>query len=373
MKKIITAVALIAIVGGLVWWGAESQKGFLTREPIKIGFIGPLTGDAAAYGEPVKNAVQLAVNEINSTGGIHGRSIKVMYEDGKCSGEGAASAAQKLVNIDKVKYIIGGICSGESLTAAPIIDEAQVVMLSPVSSAVKLSGVSPYFFRNNPNDNAPATALADYLAKSYKNIAIISEQTDYSEGVKTVFIAEAEKNGAHIVTTEEYPSGATDFRSLLSKVKASNPDVIFANPQSCANLLRIAKQARELGITTQLASEMCNDPATVEADVADGIILSVTPGLSTEGKGPAFLANYTTTYGAPPPYPFYAGAGYDDVYLFAEAIGARGDSSAKVRSYFRTLPSFTGAIGTYHFDQSGDFVGPSSTLQQIKNGKLINL
>ncbi|MDP6562065.1 MAG: ABC transporter substrate-binding protein, partial [Candidatus Peribacteraceae bacterium] len=90
--------------------------------PIKIGYIGPLTGEAASYGVDTLNGTELAVAEINAAGGINGRLIELITEDGRCTGTDAASAAQKLVNVDKVVAIIGGQCSGETLAAAPIVE-----------------------------------------------------------------------------------------------------------------------------------------------------------------------------------------------------------------------------------------------------------
>ncbi len=378
MKGKFTWIVLAIVVIGGAWWllSSGSTNTASTTGPIKIGFVAPLTGDAAAYGEPIQNGVKLAVDEINKAGGVNGRQLEMTYEDGKCAGQDAASAAQKLVNVDGVKYIIGGVCSAESFSIVPIISAAKVLEISPGSSAPKLAGSSPYFLRNNPNDNQPATALADYLAvtKSYKKVAIISEKTDYAQGLKTVFVAQVQKDSAALVSAEDYDSNTTDFRSLLTKVKGTNPNVIFINSQTSANLLRIASQARQLKINTQLASAVFNDSTTVGAGaIVNGLILADPPGLSTEGKGPAFLAGYKAAYGAEPTYPFFAGAAYDDVYLIAQAITNAGDDATKVDQYLHSLPSFTGTIGTYHFDQSGDFVGVNSILQQIQNGKVVNL
>src|SRR3989344_7071473 len=89
---------------------APAEEG--TNEPIKMGYLGPLTGEAASYGIDTLNGTKFAVDEINAAGGINGRMIELVAEDGKCTGADAASAAQKLVNIDKVVAIVGGQCSG---------------------------------------------------------------------------------------------------------------------------------------------------------------------------------------------------------------------------------------------------------------------
>lgn len=372
-KAWIWVIVAIIVIGGA--WALASRGGASSDTgAIKIGFVGPLSGDTASYGEPIKNGVQLAVDEINKAGGVNGRQIEVIYEDGKCDGQDAASATQKLVNVDGVKYIIGGMCSDEAFSMVPIITAAKVVELTPGASAPKLSGSSPYFLRNNPNDNEPGTVLADYLAKSFKKIAIISENTDYAQGIKTVFVNEIQKDGASIVSAEDYNTGTTDFRSLLTNVKEANPQAIFINAQSSQNLLLIARQARQLGITSQLASAVFNDPATVGAgDAVNGMILADAPGLTTEGKGPEMIKAYEAAYGSAPTYQFYVGAAYDDVHLLAQAIENVGDDATKVDQYLHSLSNYDGTIGSYHFDQNGDFVGVYPILQQIEDGKLVNL
>ena len=98
-------------------------------EPVTIGWIGSMTGPQqkwAAY-----EAAQIALEEINRQGGINGRPLRIIWEDGKGSGTAAAAAAQKLINVDHVKYILGGHCTPESLAIAPIAERAGVVMRSP--------------------------------------------------------------------------------------------------------------------------------------------------------------------------------------------------------------------------------------------------
>ncbi len=371
-KGIMWLVGLVIIVLIIIFAyhssGTPAETG-----PIKIGFIGPLSGDAASYGESMKNGAALAVDEINKAGGINGRQIAMIYEDGKCNGKDSASATQKLVNVDMVKYIVGAGCSGEVFSEIPITSAAKVFSISPVASASKLSGISPYFVRNNPSDSITGSVLADYLAKTYKTVAVISEQTDYAQGIKGNFIAEAEKGGLKVVDTEDFNSDVTDFRSELSKIKTANPDVIFINPQTPQNALRIADQAKQLGLKAQFAGAILgSDPSMITTKSTEGMIFSDLSGLST-AKGLDFIAKYKAVYNADSNYPFYSGSSYDAVYLLSQAITSAGYDTTKVAQYFHTLPSYVGTIGTYSFDQNGDMVGAGVVLQKMVNKKLINL
>src|SRR3989344_5259538 len=187
MKNVIWALVVIVILTLLFTWGGDKVP--KETGPIKVGVIAPLTGDAAAYGEPLTNIVKMAVEEVNNAGGVDGRTIELVIEDGKCNGKDGGSATQKLVNVDGVKVILGGFCSSESLAAIPIAEAAKVLVLSAGSSSPDLTGASPYFFRNYPSDSAQGKVLAQiaYNDKGWKKVAFLQEQTDYAVGIYKAF------------------------------------------------------------------------------------------------------------------------------------------------------------------------------------------
>ena len=197
MKNTIIAVVVIIIVVAIAWYGwgnKDKDDGLIEGAPVKVGVIGPMTGDAAIYGEPNANIIKMAADEINAQGGIDGHQIELIIEDGKCSGSDAVSAAQKLINVDKVQVIIGGLCSGESLAIVPVAEKAKVSLLSIGSSSPDLTDVSKFFVRNYPSDNTQGVVLATAaVAKGITSIGFIQEQTDYALGVYKAFSAEFEK------------------------------------------------------------------------------------------------------------------------------------------------------------------------------------
>lgn len=373
VKKIVWVVILLVAVWGIYSFSTKSSQ--KETGPIKIGFIGPLSGDAASVGEPIKNGVELAVKEINANGGIDGRQIEAVYEDGKCNGKDAASVAQKLVNIDKVKYIVGGICSPEAFAFYPITTVAKVFTIMPGASAPKLSGVSPFLMRNNPNDNLVGVALADFLVKSYKNVYTITEQTEFAQGIEAVFLAQSQKVNLVSVGVQGFESKTTDFRSILLKVKEVNPDVVFINVQTPPNLLKIAQQARQLGIKSQFISTSFGpDPAVQAAGSSvEGMIFADAPGLASDGAGKELFTKYKNAYGKDPSYAFYVGAAYDAVYLVSKAISSVGDDTNKVQEYMHKVSNYVGTIGTYSFDKNGDIVGIVPIFEKIVNGKLVRI
>jgi branched-chain amino acid transport system substrate-binding protein len=368
MKK--TLIAVVVIILG-VMLGLSFVKNKDTSN-IKIGFIGPLSGDVAEIGIPVKNSVVLAIDEINAVGGVNGRKIELISEDGKCGGKDAVSAAQKLVNIDKVKYIIA-TCSGEVSAVLPVTDSAKVMVISPSASASNLSGASKYFFRNTPSDEITGVILADYVSKFYKTAAIFAEKAEFSQGLKNNFSSEAKIKGLTITKAEDFTSGTTDFRSGLTKIQSDNPDVIFISPLSPQGWVNIAKQARQLGIKSQFVGALFGaNPEVAKEQSIQGTVFANLSGLSTD-KGKEYIAKYLKTFGILPNYAFQDGAAYDNIYLISQAIKAVGDNAEDVSSYLSELEKYEGVIGTYSFDEKGNMVGAGIELQKIIDGESVNI
>ena len=144
MNKITWVVIIVVVIGGIFLLNKSPKE----RGVITLGFIGPLTGDAANIGQNAKSAVEVAVEEINATGGINGQTLNVIYEDGKCTGKDAANAANKLINVDNVLAIVGGACSGETSAFTGVAEESGTVVLSYCSSAPAITDAGDFIFRN---------------------------------------------------------------------------------------------------------------------------------------------------------------------------------------------------------------------------------
>ncbi|MDB5259980.1 MAG: extracellular ligand-binding receptor, branched-chain amino acid transport system substrate-binding [Candidatus Nomurabacteria bacterium] len=369
-NKVMLWIAGIIIVIGVIFYFQSNSKENQSNT-LKIGLIAPLSGDAAAYGEMGKNGASIAVEEINTAGGINGKQIEIIYEDGKCDAKAALNAAQKLINEDGVKYIVGGACSSETFAFVPLATASKVFVISFSASAPKLSGISKYFVRNYPNDNLVGIALAGHLSKKYKKVAVISEKTSYAQGVKDSFTAEAKNLGIEIVGAEDFDSTTVDFRTIILKIKSENPEIIFINPQSGSNTARIAKQIRQNGITIPLSGVNYTGPDVISGGSAvEGMEFAVPADVPKEGKGQEFLQKYNETYGRDPLYAYVAAAGYDDVYILKKAIESVGEDTNKVQDYIHNRLSFEGTLGKYSFDINGDLVGVGVIIQKIKNGKV---
>ena len=226
--KIIVWIIVIGIIvaGGYFIMKSQSSN---SNGPIKIGFIAPLTGDAASVGLNEQSAVELAVGEVNKAGGINGRPIEMIYEDGQCSGAPASDAANALINIDKVPVILGGACSAETMSFTSAAEQSKTVVLSPCSSNPDITNAGDYIFRDYPSDNYQGTFAANYIFTTLgkKKIAVLYTQDDWATGIRAVFESEFQKLGGTIVADESVQKSSTDLRDQLTKIKTANPELIY--------------------------------------------------------------------------------------------------------------------------------------------------
>ncbi|MDE2020423.1 MAG: ABC transporter substrate-binding protein [Patescibacteria group bacterium] len=355
---LVIAAALLAVGG---WYVVSNKSPATQTGPLTIGFMGSLTGDAAAYGEPQRNAVELAVKEINSKGGIDGRLVQVVYEDDGCSGTGGASAAQKLVNINHVQVILGGTCSNATLTALPIVTADKVAMVTGSATSPDLIDKSAYFFRTFPNDSQQGVTLADgaFVGKHYQTAAIIAEETPYALGVAKAFSTRFSADGGTVVGMEQFTSDTTDFHSIILKIRAEKADSVLISAQTNANASRILSQMRGIGWKPHLLVNdiVIADAPTVSQNAAEMEgALGATFVLPDSAKLTAFRSAYTAAYGGTSvPYENYTSAVYDSVYLVADAIKAVGYDGTKIAAWARThVKDWQGASGSITIGANGE-------------------
>lgn len=366
-------LAVVVIGGG---WYLLNNKTPSEVGPIKIGVTSPLTGDAAVYGEPAVRMYQLAADEINKTGGIHGRQIVLDVQDDKCNGTDAANVAQKLVNVDNVQVILGSFCSGATLAEVPIISQAKVAMLSPGSSSPHLTDISPYFARNYPSDSAQGKILADiaYNDKGWRNVGFIREQTDYALGVYQAFNDEFTKLGG-VTKDNSFLTETSDLRSVITKTKSENPDAVFLSVQTPAAAGRLLEQMQQLGWKPHLMGidAISGDPGTVSkyANQLEGALVAEFGIDKTNPKFQAMIDAYKTKYGEEPPFQNYMQTAYDSVFLIADAIRAVGYDGTKIANWLHNdVRDWQGAAGSVTIQSNGDpFAGHRP--EMIVGGKIV--
>ncbi len=352
---LVLAIAFTACSGN-----DEETTDVETEEPIKIGAILPLTGDGAAYGVPMQAIAQVAVEDINANGGVNGRMLEFIWEDGKCNGQDAAAAAEKLINVDKVEVIYGGFCSSETLGAAPKAEAAGVVMLSPGSSSPDVTNAGDYIFRNYPSDTAQGEILAQLATElGFQKVGVLTEENDYTIGLEESFKSTFEE-GTGVVVTESFLPTDTDFKAQITKMKGEGVDAIFVNPQTPAKADLLFKQLNEqgLGDIQLLGNDVVLGSTDILANYQDFVegMLGAETTFNTDHPGYTKLVNgYKAKTGeAEVPFMTYGATSYDAIHLLAEGIGAVGYDGAKLKDWLYSVNGWEGVAGTLTIDQNGD-------------------
>lgn len=344
-------VALLFLV--LIYLSGCNQK---EKDTIKIGAIAPFTGEVATYGDWFKKSVDIAVEEINSDGGVLGKRIKIIYEDEKADPTTGVNAINKLIHVDKVDLILGPLSSGVTLAVAPIAEKNKIVLLTPVSSNYKISQSGDYIFRIAPSDALQGVIVADWTFNElkYKTATILHVTNDYGDGLEKEFRKNFEKLGGKIFVSQGFKQDETNFRTQLLKIKSLNPDFIFvaAYPKEAGN---IAKQKFEMGINTQIiGTDPYHDKQVLDIAgiAANGIMFTDVANTENE-KFNEFSNKYMKRYHEKAN--IIAAESYDGFYVLIEALKkANSIESDKIRDALYSIRDFEGASGLIGFDKNGD-------------------
>ncbi|MCL1905762.1 MAG: ABC transporter substrate-binding protein [Clostridiales bacterium] len=231
-----------------------------TEGPIKIGWIGSLTGDSAVWGTNESNMLKMLVEKTNANGGILGRQVELTCYDTKGDANEAVNATRRIISQDKVCAIIGPNASSHCIAIQGILRELKVPDISTVATNPKVTfddvanTVHPYNFRvcfTDPYQGAIAGGYA-YDELKFTRAAILYDiADDYSQGLTQYFEETFTARGGTIVAKEAFKKDDVDFRAQLTKIKNTDPEVLFL-PIYYKEVALIAKQARELGVSCVL-------------------------------------------------------------------------------------------------------------------------
>jgi branched-chain amino acid transport system substrate-binding protein len=344
---------------------------------VKIGAAGPLTGSSAQSGKDDERGVQLAINELNARKMIiGGQPVRFQLESVDDQGDPkvGVNVAQKLVD-DGVAVVIGHYNSGVSIPAARIYNDAHIVMITGASSNPQLTKLGfPYVFRLATNDNVMGGRMADYSAKVLhaKRAAVIDDRTAYGAGVADVFVATAQKDGVQIVAREYSTDKTTDFKGILTHIKAENPQVVFYGGYY-AQAATLARQMVDLGITAALVGGdgICSPEfAKLSDNVMDDKMFCAQGGtpLDSLPDGKSFREKFKSAFNAD--VDTYSPAFFAATIVVAEAMQTANSTSPEVYSKVMHRQSFTSMLGPVKFDEQGDWVDAPVTVYKLTGGNL---
>jgi branched-chain amino acid transport system substrate-binding protein len=359
LKKIFILVFILSIVVSI------------EAEEIKFGVILPLSGDLVSYGKTTLDGIKLCVDEINKSGGINGKKIKLIVEDNKGIPVDSKKAYIHLASSQKVSAIIGPITSTNSKNVRRTAKALKVPMISPTATNDRITLKNPYVFRACFNDSFQGRIIANYASNNlkFKTAALMVDMnSDYSKGLAKSFKKYFKELGGKIVKEEGYQQKDTEFGVQLKNIKKSNAEALFV-PGYPPELPLIIKQAKVIGYKGKLCGADGWDNADVINGSGDNITGSFIVGaFSKEEKRDIvkkFIKNFKEKYNREPGT--FEALGYDSVLLIAEAA-KNGTTPESIKNNLFKIKDFNAVTGKITINKDGDAEKSAIVLEIDKNG-----
>ncbi len=360
--------------------------------PLVFGGIVPLTGPMQNKGLEIQKAALLALAEINEDGGITERQVEIIWKDGGCSAGPAITAAQELITIDDVRYILGPVCNAEADAVARISASNKVVTLSPSANLKNLTELgAPYFFRTALSETLPAQAAAEFLVSQQKaqNIALLANDDDGSTLWKDTFVETLRTLQAKVVSNKILPGdsatldedAAKQYADELKKLETA-PQAILAAVNSSVSVenLMMALADAELSIPvvvpheyiTVLLESSEDEDKEQETEIYENIHTFV-PFTDTDSRAyKKFLKLYTDDAGASPTAAGEAANMYSQLFLLQELIEEHGEDPEVIKEKIKEVKNWKHALGTLTITEAGERAG-KATIMKVENGALKNI
>lgn len=382
MKKLFGVVLTIVMVMSLFAGCNSSNGGDEGAARIKIGAIGPLTGGAAIYGNAVKNAMELAVEEVNAEGGVQ---FELNFQDDAHDAETSVNAYGILMDWG-MQMLVGPVTSTPAAAVAAEAEADGVFMLTPSASSVKVIEGKTHVFQMCFSDPNQGVGSADYMSEHGigKSVAIIYRSDDaYSVGIYEKFVSEAATKGINIVYTGTFEeANKTEFSSQLTAAKQAGADVLFL-PIYCESIAPLMTQAASMGYDVDYfgvdGMDGILEVEGFDTSLAEGAYL-LTPfsADATDEKTTHFVEAYKAKYNEVPNQ--FAADAYDCVYAIYEACNTAGVTtdmsaqevcSALVDQFATGKLVFSGVTGSNMTWDSTGAVSKSPMAVVIKDGKYV--
>lgn len=379
-RKILSFFICLCLITGLL--GACSTKPASTddKKVIKIGVFEPFTGENGGGGFQEVLGMRYA-NKVYPTVEIDGVTyqIELVEADNKSDKTEAVSAAQSLIS-SGVSVVLGSYGSGVSIAAGEIFADAKVPAIGASCTNPQVTLGNDYYFRVCFLDPFQGTVMANYAyQENAKTAAVITQLgDDYSSGLGSYFVDAFEKLAGEgsVVIQEQFQTNQTDFKAILTNIKAKNPDVIFA-PSSIATAPLIIKQARELGITAKImAGDTWENSTIIEnaGEHAEGVVISTffDEGDPATDEAASFIKGfkeYLVENDQSDIIPAVSALGYDAYLVALEAIKkANSTDSTKIRDALKDV-KIDGVTGSISFDENGDALKDMAFIKTVEGGE----
>lgn len=351
MKRIFCWMLIIGLIISLGMLGCAKKE----EKEIKIGAIMPLSGNAAWLGEQHKWGIDIAVNEINTKGGINGRPLKIIYEDDKNNPLEGVNAANKLLTGNKLPVILC-VASTTCMAIYKKMEENNVVLFANCGHP-EIASLSDWTFRNFLTGLQETKNMAELSINKLRmnELAVLYINDSYGDGGFHIFSEAFSDLGGKIIASEKYDKDGTDFRTEITKILAKKPKAIYVigygNPT-----VKLLNQLKEFKYNGQLlgTNNFSGPPISELAKTAlEGSIFTA-PSFFSEGGNPKiseFILKVKTLYDKEPQW--NTAVEYDAIYILAKAIGnARSPDGKSIKEELAKISNYEGIAGLYKYSQT---------------------
>lgn len=366
-------ILMLLVVLLIPAFAAGSKEGSVDDNYIYIALTAPLTGDYAEYGENFKRSVTMGIDNINSSGGVLGKKIKLIIGDSKGDPKESSTLAQKFTSDKRIVAEIGDFTSTCCLAGQPIYNDAGMVQLSPTSSHPDFAKGSKYSFGiigTQAGEGPYMAKMTNDLGK--KKVAVLYINNDWGIATNKYYSNALAKYGIKVVGREFYFDGEQDFTAVLTKLKDTDADMLFIASMYNDGAL-ICKQREKLGWDVDvLGPGSLYSPKLIELGGAavEGLVTEVVffP-TSPKPEVQKFVKEFKKLYSTEPN--MFAGVAYDAIGLLADAIKRAGSTDKDaIRDAVAATKNYPGVTGHITFTKVGD-VMKEYTPVTIKNGKFV--
>lgn len=370
---------MLAVVGASL--AAPSVVRAQSGEPLKIGGMLPLSGPASIEGRQIILGLQFAVEEWNAKGGVLGRRLELVMEDDESNSTKGVTAVRRLIEREKVPFIIGTYASGVAAAASKVSAEYKVPMLSGGSTGAIVTDQNtpgdPWFFRSWPDSNGQGEDTAKAIVQQFKKtkVAILHDNTNYGVTLAEQVTKVVTGVGGQIVSRDGYNAGEQDFSTMLTKLRSLRPEAVYIGGWA-GDGANIVRQAAEVGLRAQFVgsgSMISDDFIKLAGPASEGFAVATlyeasTPNPVGKAFGERWFAKHKFDANT------FSGLGYDSTNIAIEALRRVGKPDSHeiqkmLKSGMKDFPSVLGPAGTMAaFDEKGSVNFPMF-IAVIKNGK----
>lgn len=341
-------VAALGLAGLLAFSSAQAQ--------IKIAMVIPATGPLTQYGDMIKEGVSTAVEMVNAAGGVNGKKVETVIVDDACEPKQGPVAANRVIN-DKIHYVVGPVCSGAAIAAAPIYNNEGVVVVTPSATSPNLTDGKNfhYIFRTIGRDDQQGPAAAKFIAEKIKpkKVAVLHDKQAYGQGIASNVRDDLKKAGIDVVLFEGINAGDSDYSAVITKLKSAGVDFVYYGGYH-PEMGLLLRQAGEQGLKVRMMGpEGVGNPEinAIAGPAVEGMLLTLPADFSTNPKNAAIVKAFKDKKRDP------SGAfqltSYAAAQVILDSIKAVGDNPAKVADHLHKT-TFDTPLGPVAWDKKGD-------------------